>query len=169
MVDSGGDISGPGSGFGEVNGGGLLHSQHSLASVQLGHLRVEGCLLIGKLVVVLSYPPLSVDLLGTGSRMLLLLVSLPLIGEQFHSRLGYRCPHHDRRDALRARVFSEVGMMVMGSVRVTMLHPQGPEDPELPSAPEAAPPSLEDFKRVVHREGDPLWTIPMNMTHESHF
>jgi hypothetical protein len=59
--------------------------------------------------------------------------------------------------------------MVMGSVGVTMLHPQGSEDPELPSAPEAAPPSLEDFSRVVRREGDPLWTIPMNMAHESHF
>jgi hypothetical protein len=32
----------------------------------------------------------------------------------------------------RARVFSDAGIAVMGSIGVTMLHPQGPRDPELP-------------------------------------
>jgi hypothetical protein len=57
MVDGGGDDSGSSSGFGEVNGGGSLHSQCGLVSVHLGHLTVEGRLLAGKLIVALSYPP----------------------------------------------------------------------------------------------------------------
>jgi hypothetical protein len=69
----------------------------------------------------------------------------------------------------RGGVFSGVGVTVMGLVGVTMLHPQGSGDPDLPSAPEVAWSSSEDSSRVVHREGDPLWTIHMNMAHESHF
>jgi hypothetical protein len=66
-------------------------------------------------------------------------------------------------------VFSGAGVTVMGPVGVTMLHPQGSGDLDLPSVPEAVWSSLEDSSRVVHREGDPLWTIPMNMVPESHF
>jgi hypothetical protein len=70
--------------------------------VQLSHLSVEGYLLIDKLIMVLSYPPLDDDLPGAGSRLLLLLVSLLLIGEELHSWLEYRRPHHDRRGGLES-------------------------------------------------------------------
>jgi hypothetical protein len=66
-------------------------------------------------------------------------------------------------------VFSRSGVMMMGSVEVTTLHPRGPGDPELPPpALEAAPSSLEDASRAMSGDGDPLWTIPTNMAHESH-
>jgi hypothetical protein len=55
----------------------------------------------------------------------------------------------------------------MSSVVVTTLHAQGPKNSELPSLPEVLSPSLEDSSRTVHKEGDPLCTIPMNMAHES--
>jgi hypothetical protein len=48
----------------------------------------------------LSYPPLGIDPLGAGSQLFLLLVSLLLIGEELHSWLGYRCPHHDHQNGL---------------------------------------------------------------------
>jgi hypothetical protein len=88
-------------GFDEVNGGGSLNPEHSLASVQLGHLK--GYMLISKLIMVLSCPPLDVDLSGMGSCLLLLLVSLLLIEEEFHSWLGYCHLHHDRHDGLVSR------------------------------------------------------------------
>jgi hypothetical protein len=71
--------------------------------VELDHLGVEGCLPTSKLVMTLSYPPLSVDLPGVGSRLLLLLISLLLIGEELHFWLGYHHPHHDRQDSLESR------------------------------------------------------------------
>jgi hypothetical protein len=76
-----------------------------------------------------------------------------------------RCPPLDIDGVLRASV------MVMGLVGVTMLHPQGLGDPELhspPLAPEAVLSSSEDSSRVMRREGDPLWTIPINIAPESH-
>jgi hypothetical protein len=68
----------------------------------------------------------------------------------------------------RAGVFSGAGVTVMGSVGVTTLHPQGPGDPEVSPMPDVAPSSLDDSSRVVRRDGDPMWTIPTNMAHESH-
>jgi hypothetical protein len=56
MVDGGSDGSGSSLGFGEVDGGGLLHPQRGLASVWLSQLGVVGCLLTGKLIVVLNCP-----------------------------------------------------------------------------------------------------------------
>jgi hypothetical protein len=65
-------------------------------------------------------------------------------------------------------VFSRAGVAMIGSVEVTTLHPRGLGDPVLPLVLEAAPPSLDDSSRVVCRQRDPLWTIPMNMAPESH-
>jgi hypothetical protein len=55
----------------------------------------------------------------------------------------------------------------MGIVGVTTLHPEGPGDPELPTAPEVAPPSLDESSRAVCKDGDPLCTIPTKMVPES--
>jgi hypothetical protein len=58
--------------------------------------------------------------------------------------------------------------MMTRSVRVTMLHPRWLRDPKLPPVSDVVL-SLPDYSlRVVHREGNPLWTIPMNMAPESH-
>jgi hypothetical protein len=59
-------------------------------------------------------------------------------------------------------------MSMMRSVEVPTLHPQGPEDPRLPSAPEVVMSSPEDSSRAVRLESDPLWAIPTNMVSESH-
>jgi hypothetical protein len=67
VVDGSGNDSGLSPCFGEVDGGGLLHPQHGLVSVQLSHLGIEGCLLTDKLIVVLSCPPLGIDLSGAVS------------------------------------------------------------------------------------------------------
>jgi hypothetical protein len=81
VVDGSGDGSSPSSGFGEFDGGDSLHPKRGFASVQLGHRGVKVCML----VVVLSCPLLGVVLPGAGSRLLLYLVSLLLIGEELHS------------------------------------------------------------------------------------
>jgi hypothetical protein len=44
----------------------------------------------------------------------------------------------------RAGVFSDAGIAVMGSVGVTMLHPQGLGNPELSPVHEASPSSFKD-------------------------
>jgi hypothetical protein len=85
MVNCGSDGSGLSLGFGEVDGGGSLCPHRGFALVQLSHLGVEGCLLIGRLIEVLSCPPLSVDLSGVVSCLLLLLVSLLFMGKELHS------------------------------------------------------------------------------------
>jgi hypothetical protein len=100
--DGSSNISGSSLDLGVVNGGGSLCQQRSLVSVQLDQLCVEGCLFAGKLVVGLNCPPLNIDLLGVGSRLLFLLVSLLLIGEELPSRLRYRHSHHDCRDGLES-------------------------------------------------------------------
>jgi hypothetical protein len=100
LVDGNDDGSGSKPDHGIADGGGSLHPHRGLALVQLSHLVVEGCLLTCKLVVGLSYPSLSVDLLSVGSRLLFLLVRLLLIREELHSWLGCRCPHRDRRDGM---------------------------------------------------------------------
>jgi hypothetical protein len=51
MVDGDDDGSCSSSDFGVVNGGGPLHRQRGLASVQLSHLGIEGCLLTSKLIM----------------------------------------------------------------------------------------------------------------------
>jgi hypothetical protein len=74
---------------------------------------------------------------------------------KLHSWLGCRGPHRDRQDRLECwRVFSGTGIAVMGSVRVTTLHPRRPGDPELSPVPEVAPSSSKDSSRAVHRDGD---------------
>jgi hypothetical protein len=103
LVDGNGDGSCPSLGFCVVDGGGSLRPQRGLASVQLGHLGVEGCLLTNELIIALTYPSLSVDLPGTGSRLLLLLVGLLLIGAELNFWLGCRCPHRDRQDGLESQ------------------------------------------------------------------
>jgi hypothetical protein len=70
----------------------------------------------------------------------------------------------------RAGEFSGTGVVVMGSVGVTMLHPRRPGDPELPPppVPKVALSSLEDASRVVYKDGDLLCTIPTNTALESY-
>jgi hypothetical protein len=53
-------------------------------------------------------------------------------------------------------VFSGASIVVMGSGKVTMLHPQGLGDPELPPMLEAEPSLSEDYSSAVYRDGDPL-------------
>jgi hypothetical protein len=103
LVDGNGDGSCPSLGFCVVDGGGSLRPQRGLTSVQLGHLGVEGCLLTNELIIALTYPSLSVDLPGTGSRLLLLLVGLLLIGAELNFWLGCRYPHRDRQDGLESQ------------------------------------------------------------------
>jgi hypothetical protein len=67
----------------------------------------------------------------------------------------------------RAGAFSGTGVSMAGSVEVTTLHPPGSGDPKLPPVPNVAPSSSEDSPRVVRIEGDPLWTIPMNIVPKS--
>jgi hypothetical protein len=100
MVDGGSESSGVRLDFGESDGGGSLDPQCGFVLVQLAHLGVEGCLLAGKLIMVLSCQSLVIILPGAGLRLLLLLVSLLLIGKELHSWLGYRHLHHDRRHGL---------------------------------------------------------------------
>jgi hypothetical protein len=64
-------------------------------------------------------------------------------------------------------VFFGIGVVVVGIVGVTTLHPRGPGDPELAPVPEVVPPSMEESSRAVCKDGDPLCTIPMKMAHES--
>jgi hypothetical protein len=66
-----------------------------------------------------------------------------------------------------AGVFFGGGVVVMGTIRFTMLHPQGPENLKLPPPLEAASPSSEDSSRTVCKDGGPLCTIPTNTTSES--
>jgi hypothetical protein len=69
----------------------------------------------------------------------------------------------------RIGVFSGAGVVMMGSVEVTTLHPRGPADPKLPLVPDAMMSSSEDSPWAVRSEVDPLWTIPMKMAPESRF
>jgi hypothetical protein len=65
-------------------------------------------------------------------------------------------------------VFSGGGsMVVMGTIRVTTLHPRGPGKPELHPLPEAILPLLEDSTRMVFKDNGLLCTIPTNMVLES--
>jgi hypothetical protein len=55
----------------------------------------------------------------------------------------------------------------MGTVGVTMLHPQGLGDLELPLALEVASPSLVESSRAVCEDGDPVFTIPTKIVLQS--
>jgi hypothetical protein len=57
-------------------------------------------LLAGKLIVVLCHPSFGINLLGAGSRLSILLVSLLLYEEELHSWLRRRGPHHDHWNGL---------------------------------------------------------------------
>jgi hypothetical protein len=117
--------------------------------------------------VVLSYPPLGIDLPSAGSRLLLLLVGLLLIWEGLHSWLGHCCPHHDRRGGLDGQ---SALWEWCGDGRVYRGHHVAPlkaGGPKLAPAPDVVPFSSEDSSRVMCREGDPLWIIPTNMAPES--
>jgi hypothetical protein len=65
------------------------------------------------------------------------------------------------------KVPSDGGVVVMGTVGVTMFHPQEMGKPELPPPLEAVLPSLVDSSRMICSDGDLMRTIPMNMTPES--
>jgi hypothetical protein len=56
-----------------------------------------------KLIVVLSYLQLGVDLPGVGLHRLFFLVSLLLIEEELYYWLGYLGPHYDHQDGLESR------------------------------------------------------------------
>jgi hypothetical protein len=64
-------------------------------------------------------------------------------------------------------VFSYGGVVRMGTVEVTTLHPRGSGSLELPHPLEQVSPLSEDSLRTVCKDGDPLCTIPMNTTSES--
>jgi hypothetical protein len=64
-------------------------------------------------------------------------------------------------------VFSSSGVVMMGTVGVTMLHPRGSGNPELPPLPEAVLPLSEVSSRTVCKDSDPLCTISMNTAPES--
>jgi hypothetical protein len=64
-------------------------------------------------------------------------------------------------------VLSDAGVVVMGTLGVTMLHPQGLGDPKLPPSPEEVPLSSKESSRAVCNDGDPLCTIPTNKAPES--
>jgi hypothetical protein len=53
-----------------------------------------------------------------------------------------------------AEVFSNTVVVIMRTVRITMLHPQGLEDLKLPPSPEVVPPSSEESSRAVCKDGD---------------
>jgi hypothetical protein len=58
-------------------------------------------------------------------------------------------------------------MVVMGTIRVTTLHPLGTGNPELPPSHKAALPLSEDSSRAMCKDGDPMCTIPMTAVPES--
>jgi hypothetical protein len=64
-------------------------------------------------------------------------------------------------------VFSSAGVVVMGTICVTKLYPQGLGDLDLPPLPEAASPSSKKSSRALCKDGDPLCTIPTNMAPKS--
>jgi hypothetical protein len=64
-------------------------------------------------------------------------------------------------------VFSSAGVMVMGTICVTKLYPQGSGDLDLSPLPEAASPSSKESSRVLCKDGDPLCMIPTNIAPES--
>jgi hypothetical protein len=64
-------------------------------------------------------------------------------------------------------VFSDAGVVVMGTFEVTTLHPRGLGGPELPSSPKVALSSSEESSREVYKDGDPLCIIPTNKVPES--
>jgi hypothetical protein len=128
-------------------------------------------LLVGKLIVVLSCSPLDVDMSGVGSRLLLLLVSLLLIGEELHSCLGWRGPHCDRRNGLESRSVLRHWHSGDGVTWSHHVAPSGVREsraPPPPLSPLVALSSSEDSLRAVCRDGDPSYTIPMKMELESH-
>jgi hypothetical protein len=66
-----------------------------------------------------------------------------------------------------ACVFSGGVVVAMGTIGVTILHPQGLWDLELPPSPKVVPTLSEDSSRMVSKDGDPLCIIPMNMAPKS--
>jgi hypothetical protein len=115
-----------------------------------------------------SCPQLGIDLLGAGSCLMFVLVSLLLIERNSIPSWGTAVHTMTVGMVWRVRVFFSTGVVVMGSVGVTTLRPRGMEDPELPPMLEAAPSSSEDSLRAVCKDGDPSCTIPMNTRLESH-
>jgi hypothetical protein len=59
-------------------------------------------------------------------------------------------------------VLSWGDVVVMGTVVVTTLHPQGPGKLELAPLPEAVSPSSVDSSRTVCKHSEPLCTVPTN-------
>jgi hypothetical protein len=100
--------------------------------------------------------------------LLLLLVRLLLNGEELHFWLGCYGPHCDRRDGLESWNVLRRWRSGDGVSRGHHVAPLGAGDPELPLTPEVAPSLPKDSSRAVCRDGDPLFTIPMNMALESH-
>jgi hypothetical protein len=131
--------------------------------VQIGHLGIDGFLLTDEIVVALGCPLLSINLPGAGSRLLLLLLRLLLMG-----RGSYYRPHHDRRDGLESWSVLRGWRGDDGISRGYHIAPLGVGGSRAPPVPEAASSSLKDSPRVVHGEGGPPWTIPTNMVLESH-
>jgi hypothetical protein len=60
------------------------------------------------------------------------------------------------------RMVRSAGVVVIGTLGVTTLHPWALGEPELTPLPKAVPPSLEESLMAVCKDGEPLCTIPMN-------
>jgi hypothetical protein len=65
------------------------------------------------------------------------------------------------------RVPSDGGVVVMGTIVVTKLHPQEMGKSELPPPLEVMSSSSLDSSRIICNDGDLLFTIPMNTAPES--
>jgi hypothetical protein len=101
-------------------------------------------LLIVKFIVALGSLPLGVDLSGAGLRLLLLLVGLLLIKGELHSWLRYCGSHVTVGMGLEGWSVLWGWHSGDGVSRGHHVAPSGPGDPELPYAPQAAPPLSED-------------------------
>jgi hypothetical protein len=64
-------------------------------------------------------------------------------------------------------VFSGTDVVVIGIVRVTIVHSHCQGIQSSPPSPMAVPPSSKESSRAVCKDGDPLCSIPMDMAPES--
>jgi hypothetical protein len=91
-----------------------------------------------------------------GTCLLFLLVSLLLIEEELHSRLGYSGLHRDRQDGLESRSVLQCWSSSNGVSRGHHIVPSGVEGSRAPPppSPEMESSSSKESLRVVFKDGD---------------